>query len=132
MAVAGTATVTDSVAKVAGAAIANSVAAKDSTAAEASMVVMAFVEITLFTVAAGSIEGAASTREAGPTGEATGSCYCILVSHLSGWQPMLPAVFFFPWISSASRERHFPEWRLENRPSNDWRSRDCTLKQFDG
>jgi hypothetical protein len=74
MAVAGAVIVTDSVARAAGMAVVNSTGTGTSTAAEASMVEKAFVEVTLSTVAAGSMEAVVSTAEAGPTAEGTGSC----------------------------------------------------------
>jgi hypothetical protein len=74
LAVAGTAIVMDSVAKVDGMVAVNSTGTEASTAAEASMVVKPSVEVTRFAVAAVSMEGVASMAEAGPTGEATGSC----------------------------------------------------------
>jgi hypothetical protein len=47
-------------------------------------------------VGAGSVVEVASTAVVHPTAEAAGNCYKIFLSHLHGWQPMLPAVFFSP------------------------------------
>jgi hypothetical protein len=47
-------------------------------------------------VGAGSVAGVVFTAVVHPTAEAAGNCYKIFLSHLSGWQPTLPAVFFSP------------------------------------
>jgi hypothetical protein len=60
-------------------------------------------EVVAGSMAAVGLRAADSTAVAGfavaahPTEGAAGSCYSILLSHLNGWQPMLPAVFFFFW-----------------------------------
>jgi hypothetical protein len=102
----GTETVTDSViagnsvAKVIGVVIVDSAGTKDSTAAENP--VAASTEVTSFTVAVGSTAeavaevhaaGADSMVGASPTEGVADSRYSNLLSHLNGWQPMLPAVF---------------------------------------
>jgi hypothetical protein len=74
MAVAGTAIVMDSAAKVDGMAAVNFTGTKVFMVTEPSMVVNASAEGTRFTVAAVSMEVVVSMAEAGPTGEATGSC----------------------------------------------------------
>jgi hypothetical protein len=52
-------------------------------------------EVVAGSMAAVGLREAGSTAVAHPTEGAAGSCYSILLSHLNGWQPMLPAVFFF-------------------------------------
>jgi hypothetical protein len=100
MAEVGMETVTDSVAKADGMVVVSSTGTKVSTAAEVFTVVADFkaaasAMVTGFMVA-GCVgaELEASTVVAGPTGEATGNCYRILLSNLNGWQLKLPAVFF--------------------------------------
>ena len=101
----------DLVAEAGGMAVVDSAGTRASTAAEDSMVAPS-AAVTGFEAAAmseastavgevGSMAAvvstvaAASTVAAGPTGEATGNCYCMLNSHVNGWQRMLPAVFLF-------------------------------------
>jgi hypothetical protein len=88
MAAVGMETMADSMAKAAGMAVVGSAGTQASMEVTGFMAVVASAAATASTVAAGS------TAEVGHTGEATGSCYSILLSHSNGWQPNLPAVFF--------------------------------------
>ena len=76
--------------------VAGSAEAKVSMAGEDSMEeASTAAAVAGFTAVAASMEVVAgSTVAAGATGEATGSCYNFLLSHLNGWRTNLPAVFF--------------------------------------
>jgi hypothetical protein len=107
---AATTAAVDIVAKADGMAAVDSAGTRASTAAEDSMAVAASREVTHFmvvAVASTAAVGAGSTEavtaevstveadpmeEVDPTVEATDSCYSVVLSHLNGWRPRLPAV----------------------------------------
>ena len=121
----GTETMTDSVvagnsvAKADGRVVVGSVGTGAPAVAENSIAVAASraagsVEVTGFMVAASPTEAAIVEVSAAmadsmvvedPTEGAAGSCYSILLSHLNGWQLMLPAVFLFPFAHNQGFSR---------------------------
>jgi len=118
---AATTAAVDIVAKADGMAAVYSAGTRASTAAEDSMAVAASREVTHFmvvavastvAVGAGSTEAVTAEvstavvvsmvavgpmEEVDPTAGATDSCYTVLLSHLNGWQPRLPAVLLCCW-----------------------------------
>jgi hypothetical protein len=94
MAAVGMETMTDSVAKAAGMAVVGSTGTQASMEVTDFMAVVASAAATASTVAVGSTAAAFMAVADSTVGEATGSCYSILLSHSNGWQTNLPAVFF--------------------------------------